>query len=515
MTTSTADAAAEPAAQEKLSTRLGTWYYGLNPNYRVALRWLLILACTGVAFYPSIISLVHTTLRGGVGGFVWTVPILAVLAAAAVARRNRNELPIHDRQTDMIVGIMGLVLTLLVQAVLLQRFATYFHLLRLDLVAMWLFVLSSCIVLFGLRPVSRFALVWVLLLAVFSLPYYLMVIVLGGGRAAAAVATLLISSFATAIAVGRNWRRALLGAVASFCVGFVILLILGVVLRYGPLRIYQGVPAIGSLLLVGGVMFLRSRKGRPKRVFERTVEPLAAKQVWSAVPLVVGVAVLLTFIPLPPQADASVIARSAPGELTFGQPVVAPPGWNTVARRNFREVARFYSNDAVLVRQQMTAEEGDPRFDKLSRPRTVMVDSIVSMRPFTFEVYPSRVVYDMTGARVSPLRDVDLGYGVSGQILSVVDDNLLITWNALRFAWGNDELAQRVTIFAVDNHDEGAPFPQPGQSMASTLRTLFTLLFRGNAVLDERSPTFKDAELLTQFGQALVAAQFTPSGEEG
>jgi hypothetical protein len=262
-------------------------------------------------------------------------------------------------------------------------------------------------------------------------------------------------------------------------------------------------------------MFVAARRGEPKQMFDRLVEPLAAKQVWSGVPLVVGVALVSALIPLPPQADASVIQRAAPGPLSFGQPVVAPPGWTTVARQNFREVSRLYSNDAVMVRQQMDADEGDPRFDKLGRPRTVMVDSIVTQRPLTFDVYPSRVVYDMTGARVSPLRDVDLGYGVSGQILSVVDDNLLITWNALRFAWGDGALAQRVTVFAVDNHDPGAPFPQPTQSVAASLRTLLTLLFRGNAVLDERTPTFKDAELLTEFGRALVAAQFTPSGEAG
>jgi hypothetical protein len=44
--------------------------------------------------------------------------------------------------------------------------------------------------------------------------------------------------------------------------------------------------------------------------------------------------------------------------------------------------------------------------------------------------------------------------------------------------------------------------------MASTLRTLITMLFRGNAVLSDDSPGFKDDELLTEFGRALVAAQF-------
>ncbi|AQA01759.1 hypothetical protein BVC93_04130 [Mycobacterium sp. MS1601] len=515
MTTDTAET--EVAAREKFRVRLGNWYFGLHPTVRVAVRWLIILVCAGVAFRHSILSLVHTTLVGGIGGYVWTVPVIAVMAAAAVARRYRSELPIHDRQTDMIVGIMGLVLAVLIQIVLVPRFATYFHLLRLDLVAMVLFLLSSSIVLFGLRPVARFALVWALMFMVFSLPYYLVVLIIGGGRGAAGAASLMISSFGTAIAVGNTRRRGVFGFFVSAAVGVGLLFALGTFWREAPMRVYQSVPAVGAFLLVVGVTFvLRIRKdGTPFTVINRKVEPLAAKQVWAGIPLVMAAAVFLALIPLPARAESSVIERAAPGELTFGQPVVAPSGWNTVARQNFRAVARFYSNDSVLVRQEMVADVGDPRFDKLSRPRTVMVDSIVSQRPSTFDVYPARAVYDMTGARTSPTHPVDLGHGVQGLILSVVDDNLLITWNALRFAWGDDQLAQRITIFAVDNHDPGAPFPQPSGSTVGTLRTLFTLLFRGNAVLDEQAPTFKDEELLTEFGRALVAAQFAPPGEAG
>jgi hypothetical protein len=105
--------------------------------------------------------------------------------------------------------------------------------------------------------------------------------------------------------------------------------------------------------------------------------------------------------------------------------------------------------------------------------------------------------------------------GVTGQMASVVDDDLLVTWDSVQFAWGNHLLAQRVSIFAVDNHDQDAPFPEPSGDMVSTLRTLITLLFRGNAVFDARTASFKDAELLTEFGRALVAAQIPPPGAGG
>jgi hypothetical protein len=179
-----------------------------------------------------------------------------------------------------------------------------------------------------------------------------------------------------------------------------------------------------------------------------------------------------------------------------------------VQRRNYDDVKRLYGDNAVLVRQWMTELTGDRRFDKLSRPRTVVVDSLVSRRPFTFGVYPARVLYGLTFARFSAFRPVDLGMGVTARMLSVVDDDLLVTWNSIQFAWGDRRLAQRVTVLAVDNHDPNAPFPEPSGDMVSAVRTLITLLFRGNAVLDERTPAFKDAELLTEFGRALVAAQF-------
>lgn len=37
----------------------------------------------------------------------------------------------------------------MVQSVLLPRYALYFHLLRIDVAAMWLFVFSSSVILFG------------------------------------------------------------------------------------------------------------------------------------------------------------------------------------------------------------------------------------------------------------------------------------------------------------------------------------------------------------------------------
>ncbi|WP_006245118.1 hypothetical protein [Mycolicibacterium tusciae] len=506
MSTATAEHTTEPEP-----SLLSRWH-AAHPTYRLVARWAFIVACTGVAFHESIENLIATTNNQGIGGYVWTVPAATVLVAIGVARRHRTELPIHDRQTDMIVGTMVLVLAALFQGVLLPRFGLYFHLLRLDLVAMWLFMLSSSIVIFGLRPVIRFAWVWGMMLMVFSLPYYMAVVFLGGGKFAAGAATLLIAGVGTGIGVGRNLRRGFYGSLASWAVGFAVLITIGLFFNSAPVLVYQQVPALTAIAVVSIAMFFQARRGQAKRVLDRKMEPLAAGQVWAAVPLVVAVAIIIAFMPLPPEATSSRISRTAPGQLVEGRPLVEPPGWISTGDEDFGWVNRFYGGGSVLTRQRMTAINGDPRFDVLSRSRTLVVDSVVTGRPFAFEVYPARVLYDLSEARISPGRPVDLGHGVTGTMLSVVDDKLLITWNSLRFAWGDSQLGQRVTIFAVDNHDPDAVFPEPSDSMVSTLRTLFTLLLRGNAVLDERSPRFKDAELLAEFGRALVKAQFDAAG---
>ncbi|MDT5009989.1 MAG: hypothetical protein QOH57_1606, partial [Mycobacterium sp.] len=95
---STAVVVGESAPAETFWSR----YHNAHPAYRVSNRWLLIAFCTGVAFHESFVSIAYTTERQGIGGYVWTVFTASALVAVGVARRKRNELPIHDRQTDII-----------------------------------------------------------------------------------------------------------------------------------------------------------------------------------------------------------------------------------------------------------------------------------------------------------------------------------------------------------------------------------------------------------------------------
>jgi hypothetical protein len=470
---------------------------------RLALRWSFIVGVTVLAFHQSLLSLLETTRAGGLNGYVWMVPIAAVMGAVGVARQERTELPIHDRQTDIIVGLMGLVLALMVHGVLLHRYSMYFHLLRLDLVAMWLFVASAAVMLFGLRPVIRFHWVWVLLSAVFTLPYHVAVILLGGGRFAAGFVTLTIASAATGIAVGTNTARGWRGNAAAWAAGMAVLAVMAVFFPNSPLLAYQMVPALTSVALVSVAMFVISHRGLPKRLLNRKVEPLAAKQVWAALPVVLAVGIVLSFMQLP----GGMLGPSAKIDgATFGRPLTAPAGWHVTETVEYPFVRRIYGSDARLIRQRMVADVGDPRWDKFARPRTVVVDTTTTWRPFSLNVYPARLLYDFSD-RLSDPYPVELGNGVRGIAMTAVDDDLLLTWNILQFVWRTKGSAQRVLIATVDNHEPGAPFPEPNGGIGATLGTMVTVLFRGNAAATDLDPTFKDAGLLTEFGRDLVETQ--------
>ena len=503
--------AAAPASPPAVVER-EPWLHALQPIYRLVFRWLFVVGTTVLAFHTSLRSVLEVTRAGGLGGYVWVVPIAAALAAVGVARRHRTELPIHDRQTDVIVGTMGLVLAMLLHAVLLQRYALHFHLLRLDLVAMWTFAVSAGIAVFGLRPMIRFGWVWALLAAVFALPYYLLVIILGGSKVAAGIGTLCIAGVAVGIAVGRHARRGLLGSALGWAVGILAIAVMTVFFPAAPLLAYQLVPSISAICIAGTALFLYARRGTRVRWLDRRIEPLAANQVWAAIPVVFVVAIGLSFVRLPAVGFAPTEYVPAMRLQVPAAPLQPAAGWQIHDTRVYPWVSTMFGRDATLVRQKVVADVGDGRYDKFARPRTLMVDTLTTHRPFSLNVFPARVIYHVENIRLSAIRPVDLGYGVGADIFSAVDDKLLVTWDAIQWTWTNGPVAQRILVVAVDNHEDDAPFPAPTGAVGPTLNSMFTVLFRGNSSSYDASPNHKDDALLTQFAHDLVRAQLEPLG---
>lgn len=470
----------------------------------LVVRWVFLALVTLIAFHRSVDSVVQGTLDGGVIGFVWLLPPAAAIAAASVTRRKRVELPIHDRQTDIIVGILGLALALMVQRILLLRYSEYFDLLRIDLIAMVIFVWSSSVIIFGLRPVIRFQWVWVMLLMVFPLAYQLSVISFGGNRTAAGAASLVIAAVATAVSVGRTFSRALVGAAVAIFTGAVVLIGMVLFTPNAGLLAFQMIPALAAMSLAGVGLFAYARRGLSKRMLDRKIEPLASRQIWAGIPLVLLAAAMIFVGKLPPPAATP---TWVPG-FAFARPLASPPGWHQTQETDYAWVRRLYGSDATLIRQTFVADTGKPEWDTKNRPRVVVVDSTTTAKPFSLRVYPPTLLFNETQSRFSDPVPVDLGQGITGSLVTVVNDRTILTYNQLTWSWQNETGAQRVSVMSVDNHDEDAEFTEPLGGLGSTLQRMFNVFFRGNQATWDSDPTFKDLEMLTEFGSALVDAQF-------
>ena len=477
------------------------WMAG-HPRSGRVLRWLLIAAATVLAFHESLRVLIVNSLHAGVNGYTWVIPAAGLMAAYGLSGRAPGRPAIHDRQTDVIVGVMGLTLALMMQGVLVPRYDDFFALLRLDLQALLVFVASAGVLLFGLRAVTRYWSVWLLMALALPLPYHLTVILLGGGEVGAGVTTLLIAGVAAMIAFGHNRTGALVGAAAAWGIGLAYLVILSVFFPDAPLLVYQLNPSLTAIGLISLWLFLirhRAPGDKPVRV-----EVLSTRDVrWGTV-AVLATSIALAVLPLPPNALPPRPPRF--DGLLFGTPLHAPAGWHVTGAVDYDFVKRLYGRDATLVRQTMVANMGNPAWDKFSRPRTVVVDTVTTSWPMSLEVFPPSVLYGVS-ERLSQRRTVDLGHGVTGQLVTAVDDGLLLTWNVLSFEWRNADGAQRVLVGSVDNHEPDAHFPPPTGAILKTLNTMLAVLLRGNAVAFDETATYADADLLTAFCRGLVDAQ--------
>ncbi len=485
------------------------WMAG-HPRSGRVLRWGLIAAATVLAFHETLRVLVLNSFHAGVNGYTWVIPPAGLMAAYGLSGRAHRQPAIHDRQTDVIVGVMGLTLALMMQDVLLPRYPDFFALLRLDLQAMLVYVASAGVLLFGLRAVTRYRSVWLLMALAMPLPYHLTVILLGGGEIGAGVTTLLIAGVAAMIAFGHTPTGALVGAAAAWGIGVAYLVMLSVFFPDSSLLVYQLNPSLTAIGLISLWLFLVRRRAPTEKPVR--VEVLSTGDVRLGAVLVVATSAVLAVLPLPPGALPPMLPRF--DGISFGTPVQAPPGWHVTDTIDYDFVKRLYGRDARLVRQTMVADIGNPAWDKFSRPRTVVVDSVTTSWPMSLEVYPPSVLYSVS-ERLSERRPVDLGHGVTGQLVTAVDDRLLLTWNVLSFEWRNADSAQRVLVGSVDNHEPDAHFPPPTGAILKTLNTMLAVLLRGNAVAFDATATYEDAGLLTTFGRGLVDAQVRTAHRTG
>ncbi|AFR47528.1 hypothetical protein KTR9_0883 [Gordonia sp. KTR9] len=477
-----------------------------HPDRAIALRWLFLLACTALGFWNTIRAVADELMAQTLILYVPVLVVLSLVAVVGVSWRRFDELPIYDRQTDVIVGIVVLILSLAMKYLVNPRYARAYLTTHMDLLALWLFVLGASILLFGLRPVARYRWAWLLFALIFPLPVRGVVLPLGGTTLAAGFTLVLMAVAATAIAVGRTWRRKALAALLAGGIGTGALVIF--YLLDAPRNVLVPYPALIAALATSSYMlFDYRRRGGMHWAPPDTGHFAAPKVAFVGRPglVVLLAAVILAMIPTPPVGSTWQSARFP--QLDIGPALVVPVGWRQESVGVYGWVSRLYGPGATLNRQVLVQSRGTRAFDKFARPRRVVVDSVDSRRSLALEVYPDIFRYDLSRDRSSEPFDLALPFGVEGKLWSVVDDERYLTYTVLSWWWTNGNRTQQVMLWAVDNHEPDAYFPEPRITILANLNSLMIILLRGNSVLSDSDPQYKDRTLLIQLAGALIGAQ--------
>lgn len=483
------------------------------PGRPLQWRWLVLIGCTVLGFWNTIEAVVDELMAQTLILYVPVLVVLCVIAATGVSWRRVDEPPIYDRQTDVIVGIVVLVLALSMKFLVNPRYARAYLTTHMDLLALWLFVLGAAVLLFGLRPVSRYRWAWLLFVLIFPLPARSVVVTLGGTSVAAGFVLVLMAVAATAVAVGQTWRRK---AIAALMAGVVGLAALGVCFALGaPRAVVVPVPALVAALATSWYMLFdyRRRGGRawsPPRVADIAAPKVPA--VGRPLLVVIAASILLALIPTP--AVGSTWQSNRYPQLRIGEPLIVPTTWRQESVTAYEWVFRLYGPAAILHRQVLVQTRGSLAHDKFARPRRVVVDSVDSRRPLALEVYPDIFRYDLSDDRSSEPVEVSLPFGIRGRMWSVVDDARYLSYTVLSWWWNNGRRTQQIMVWAVDNHEPEAYFPEPRITILANLNSLLTILLRGNAVLLDTDPQLKDRGMLVELGADLVRDQLGMSRED-
>ncbi|WP_280424754.1 hypothetical protein [Nocardia carnea] len=474
------------------------------PKTRRAVRWTMLFVLTALAFRHTLADIWRGAGEGTSIGYLFVLPVLALALLLGVRRRRKPVLPIHDRETDVIVGLIGLVVALFVQRLLLPRYAPFYELFHFDVLAMILFVMSGAVLLFGMRATMRYWEVWVLLLVVNPIVYRIVAVALGGGLFAYSLVMIVASAVTLAYGFHRGGRRVAWVSVLAVAVDCAVL---AVVTHWIPdIRISAvliGVVPVTAVVVCGCALVLRD-----PLLPAGAAPPIGGgpDQPWYSLLALTAVAVLMTVAPMPAMSGDNV-AAGPPYQGSTG--LVVPPGWRQTDLQDLNWPQHFFSSQSTFLRQTIRTLEPNPRWDTLDRNRTAQIDLLTVRYGAALDVSPTLITYDLRYARVSnPPRSVPLGRGLVGTMYSVVDERLHLTWNYLTFAWRRDSAhIQRVTVMTVDNHEPDAYFLPPEPSVAGTASAMVALLARGVSAVTAADPVFKDADLLETLGRQLVEVQ--------
>ncbi|MCS5478357.1 hypothetical protein NYP18_01675 [Corynebacterium sp. YIM 101645] len=486
-------------AEEKTPQEIGTPGTASAPGLATfLLRLVFSLSCVVVAFLDSFRAIV-TDAAQGVGHYSLLVLFMAAVLLVGFDRRRARALDIHDREVDYIIGGMAVILAVTVKVQLLPRFAEWDALLRLDMFAILVFSFGVSSLMLGMRSTLHFGPGWILLF-LYNAPVHLLVSVTsGGGWWGPTMANIIGMSLAVTVAAHRNIPRPVRAGLLTLAIA----VILAVCVWYlaDASRITKQIPGVVATATVALIV----SGGKPQRWSIRRREP-TVKNIRPAFAAVLAATVLMVLYPVHADSTTQTTVQRGPST-SFTLEDSTLPGWQVTKYTDYGWAGRFFGAESSLTRHKLTAESHNPEWDVDGLVRTVAVDTLRATEGYQARTFGDETLYStLTGRRSEPVT-VALGHGISGRAYTVLDESDFLTYTKLVFEWQPEgDIAEKITVIAVDDHRPEARFPQLAPSVTRMLAQVATILLRGNAVTVDNDTEYKDLDLVTQVGRDIVSA---------
>ncbi len=464
---------------------------------RLVCRLVVVVVATFVCYHTSLWSLVRGLTVDTPLAYLGLVPFVAGGLGWFLSRPQRGELDIHDRHLDYIVGVPLIAVSLVALVVLPPRMGTVYWLYRIDLLTMPLFVAGAIALAFGVRMLWRVRAAVLFLFLAWPVPLRAVVtrmleptaeLTAKGVGKLMSIVPLATPAKGDGITFQVEHGAGFLVTIASACsganglVGFLlvggalalamdgsrarkiawlatgtalvwvfnlarIVAILAVGKFFGEraaidiLHPYVGllsfnIAAVVMLLVVRRFgLRLKRRTGSRVATVGRAV-PVAR----AAVALVVLVAVIggwsnhgLT------RYDPIASAAGGAKLLPFNFAAREIPGAKARVMTRFEHGKRFFGEDSTWTRWGYSPEvDDDGRIldpEGLRSNVPVLVDVINSSNAQSFSDFGIEACYRFHGFQTADVATLDLGHGLTGNLLRWTDANTGLKWASLYWIW--------------------------------------------------------------------------------
>ncbi len=154
---------------------------------------------------------------------------------------------------------------------------------------------------------------------------------------------------------------------------------------------------------------------------------------------------------------------------SFSAQPPAPKGWSASLSDTYPWATRFFGDDSVW--QRFTYGGGGASGLRSSAP--VIADVVTTSDLGAFTTYGLEACYNFHGYRIDDTRSVDLGGGVTGQLVSYYNTSVQSDWTTLYWIWPvateDGTRYERVVLMMVDSAKAQLAAPSPGPSLTRGL----------------------------------------------